>query len=499
MKKTKKSRVTRSFVGEVDIDACELCCAPWNPRTAAELAAENPEMKKLVASVAARGVLQPIVIWKRDRDSDPAYVIAGCRRFTAAGLAGLVTIPAVVYEGLTEAEAREVTRIENEVRFGVSPLKDAELIAAMVEKYGYSVDEAAAHFGVSAATIRRRAKLADLAPEVRAVVETGNFTADTLERIALYTPEIQRSCLKSLEKMAKSSVRDGDIIRWPTIRWYFESASKDLDGVAFDTADCLACPKRTGALADLWGDVRDGSLGRCLDCDCFQERRNAAIREKARKIAADGAGRATFEFLDAEEEDLPEWRARQLLPDGVFGETRSAARPAAWYWIQPYSNEVVVFWGPRLADWQKRLADEKKAEELKAARSDADRKKAEERAAKESALSEAVGSAFEIHFEKALDTLTPWGERRCDWNAYAAKVAPAVFKGATTAKARAAIVALALGGIWRLYADECDTAELVPLLGDAPSLAAALGIRKDDVAAYMEAQRALDEFKGKDA
>lgn len=323
--------------------------AEWNPRTSDELDWEHPEMKSLISSVRAVGVVQPIAVWlegAKKRDV-VGVVIAGNRRLEAASAAGLKEIPAYCFSGLTEAQAREITRIENEVRLGISPMKDAELISSMLG-LNYSQKEIASHFAVSEATICRRVKLLDLIPEIREfTAKHGNLTTDALERIALYPAESQRSCLHAITSRKKMQC-----IAWGDISPTFSATTRDLDTVAFETSPCIACASRTGALGDLWGEKLDkkDSLGRCLDAYCFQRRCHAHHICEVKKIVGN-----SIELVG--EQDNVGWY--YLKNDDRFSEERSAEHAAAWCHVN-YAGEIEILYGPTYVEY-KRGEDERAA------------------------------------------------------------------------------------------------------------------------------------------
>ena len=263
-----------------------LVHADWNPRTPEELAWDHPEMVPLIDSVRNVGVIQPIAVWVDDaalegKSGVTGVVIAGNRRLEAAKAAGLEEIPALMFSETSEAQARMVTRVENEVRLGVDPMKDASLIGSMLG-LGYSQKEIAAHFGVSEAKICRRRKLLDLIPKIREQAESAecNITIDALEQIAAYPPDIQQRCTSDVLQRAKQSSTP---VRWFDISHVFARETCDLDNAKFDCAACKECPKRTGAQPDLWGDMGDdGKLGKCLDKVCYKRKAHDREIEKLR-------------------------------------------------------------------------------------------------------------------------------------------------------------------------------------------------------------------------
>ena len=97
----------------------------------------------LAASIKARGLLQPIVV---RRTSDGYSLLAGERRFRAARIAGLDRVPALIREGDDDLE---VALIENLQREDLSPLEEAEALALLIERHGYSHREVADLLGKS--------------------------------------------------------------------------------------------------------------------------------------------------------------------------------------------------------------------------------------------------------------------------------------------------------------------------------------------------------------
>jgi len=97
----------------------------------------------LAASIQARGLLQPIIV---RRTADGYRLLAGERRFRAATLAGLDRVPALIREGDDDLE---IALIENLQREDLSPLEEAEALALLIERHGYSHREVADLLGKS--------------------------------------------------------------------------------------------------------------------------------------------------------------------------------------------------------------------------------------------------------------------------------------------------------------------------------------------------------------
>jgi len=97
----------------------------------------------LTASIQTRGLLQPIVV---RRLPDGYKLLAGERRFRAAKAAGLDRVPALIREGDDDLE---IALIENLQREDLSPLEEAEALAMLIERHGYSHREVADLLGKS--------------------------------------------------------------------------------------------------------------------------------------------------------------------------------------------------------------------------------------------------------------------------------------------------------------------------------------------------------------
>ena len=248
--------------------------------------ARHPAMVELVGSIKARGLINPVTAWQSPSGS--LLCIAGNRRLAAARLAGFKSIEAKIYADVTEDEARAITRDENEVRFGVSPLADAAQIRQLMDR-GLGQNEIAALFGVSEAKVCRRAKLLDLVPEVSELLAGNDIEAPalSLELIAAHPADLQRQAAHEFKTSwhfdwKPKSVRavfDRLTRKLDAKSWVFQG-----DGVA-RLERCRHCGKCTGAQPTLF-DVHDGkdpdaesNLGRCLDMACYAKMEEAAKKE----------------------------------------------------------------------------------------------------------------------------------------------------------------------------------------------------------------------------
>ena len=160
-------------------------------------------MQELAESIRQVGVLQPICVRPKDEGYEIVY---GERRYWAAALADLPSIPAFV-RTMTDAEAEDAAITENLQREDVTPLEEAAAYKRALESGRHSVESLVGKFGKSEAYIRSRLKLNELIEEladlldreeisVGVAIEIARSTASTFPRTATLrgrTPASKRS------------------------------------------------------------------------------------------------------------------------------------------------------------------------------------------------------------------------------------------------------------------------------------------------------------------
>ena len=157
----------RSEVVELPIES--LAPNPDQPRTRFDRAG----LEALAASIAESGVVQPVIA---TRLSDGSYeLIAGERRWRAAGIAGLKTVPAVLRDP-DEAERLELALIENMVREDLNPIEEAKACLALVEELGLSKEELGKRIGRSRSQVSNLVRLLDLPEEAIVLLEAGELS-----------------------------------------------------------------------------------------------------------------------------------------------------------------------------------------------------------------------------------------------------------------------------------------------------------------------------------
>jgi len=148
-----------------------------------ELIGPNPQQPRrsfdegallaLAASIRERGMLQPVLV--RPRVGGRYELLAGERRWRAARIAELDTIPAVVrrYE---DPASLELALIENMAREDLSPIEEARACVALVEELGLTREEVGLRVGRSRVAVSNLIRLLDLPDESVELIERGELS-----------------------------------------------------------------------------------------------------------------------------------------------------------------------------------------------------------------------------------------------------------------------------------------------------------------------------------
>ena len=140
---------------------------PRQPRTLMD----NEALLELSASIKEHGLIQPLIV----TGSSPAYtLIAGERRWRAAQMAGLESIPAVVREIPDEA-AIAIALIENIQRENLNPVEEAMALQRLIDEFGMTHQQTADSVGRSRAAVSNLLRLLSLNADVRELVEQGQI------------------------------------------------------------------------------------------------------------------------------------------------------------------------------------------------------------------------------------------------------------------------------------------------------------------------------------
>jgi ParB family chromosome partitioning protein len=170
---------------EIPIDRIER--NPYQPRTtfAEEALAE------LAASIAAHGVLQPVLVTET---LDGYRLVAGERRLRAAQMAGLERIPALIRQA-GEQDLLELALVENLQRTDLNAMEAARAYRQLRDLFGLTNEAIADHVGKARPTVANTMRLLDLEPEVQDAIEAGRIGEGHGRALLGLAPVAQRELL----------------------------------------------------------------------------------------------------------------------------------------------------------------------------------------------------------------------------------------------------------------------------------------------------------------
>lgn len=172
---------------------------------------DQEALEELASSIKEYGLIQPIVVTKKDNYYS---IIAGERRWRASKLAGLKEIPAIIREDNEKINA-EIALIENMQREDLNPVEKAMGIRTLIDNYGMSQEDVAKKLGKGRSTVANWIRVLNLEPRVLEMAKEGKITEGYCKALlAIQDPEKQyqtaiqmlerNSTVRQVEKKAKT-------------------------------------------------------------------------------------------------------------------------------------------------------------------------------------------------------------------------------------------------------------------------------------------------------
>ena len=151
------------------VDVNLLFPSPFQPRKDFDEEALNA----LVESVKEKGVLQPLLVRKKNGRFE---IIAGERRWRASKLAGLQTVPIIVKD-MDDKEVLEVALVENLLRENLSAIEEAEGFQRLIDEFSHTQEALAQIVGKSRSHVANTLRLLNLPDPVKDLVREGTLSA----------------------------------------------------------------------------------------------------------------------------------------------------------------------------------------------------------------------------------------------------------------------------------------------------------------------------------
>ena len=261
---------------------------------------KDQDFLELKESIKAGGVRVPIQVRKHPEKKGKFELRYGERRYRACRSLDLKTIPAIISSGLSDAEALDLTYMENKFRKSLKPMEEAAEVVLMLERFG-SAKAVAETIGKDAQWVHVRANISSgLIKKWKEVMsspdkhpEFKNWTLSHLSQIARLPKKMQEVLLAEMghwrshpEKI--SAVDLGDMIAKAL---HLLSKSKwELDDQTLlpKAGPCSKCPKRSGHQPILWfdSDEQVDAGDQCLDSLCWKAKEIAWLERRAAELRA---------------------------------------------------------------------------------------------------------------------------------------------------------------------------------------------------------------------
>lgn len=165
---------------------------------------DDEKLHELMASIKEKGILQPILVRKKEGQLE---VVAGERRLRAARALDLEEIPAIIKE-VTDQEAFVIALIENIQREELNPIEEAEAYSKLIEEFGYTQEAVARSVGKDRSTISNLLRVLKLPVDIRKSVYDGKLSVGHARALVSIELSTERDRLYALTMKKGLSVRE---------------------------------------------------------------------------------------------------------------------------------------------------------------------------------------------------------------------------------------------------------------------------------------------------
>ena len=162
-----EKRIEEENTSEIDIALIDS--NPYQPRKTFD---ENL-INELAESIKKHGIIQPILI--RKKDNDRFELVAGERRLRASQIAGLIKIPAQIKD-LTDTQSLEIALIENIQREDINSVETAKAYKRLTDEFGHTQEQLAIAMGKSRSAIANSLRLLQLPEEILEMLSDKHIT-----------------------------------------------------------------------------------------------------------------------------------------------------------------------------------------------------------------------------------------------------------------------------------------------------------------------------------
>ena len=165
------------------------------------------DLSELMASIAEKGIIEPLIVRQR---GGRYQIIAGERRYQASVQIGLRELPVVIRD-VDDTEIIEVALVENLQRKDLGPFEEAEALANLASRCGYTHEDLAKRLGKSRTSITESLALAEMPSEVRNLCRLADISSKSL-LLQVVRQQTPQKMIALVEQLTREG-RDGAITR----------------------------------------------------------------------------------------------------------------------------------------------------------------------------------------------------------------------------------------------------------------------------------------------
>jgi ParB/RepB/Spo0J family partition protein len=266
----------------MDIDLNIIVPSKTNPRKEFKEDALND----LAASIKSVGLMQPLVLHKAAEEYKYG-LISGERRFRAAKIAGLTSIPCMCYDKLSDEIVLEMQITENLQRQDINPMEESDAFQQLITMGMATAEVIADKLGKSTKYVYDRIILQKVVPEVQDAIREGKLTITHGKQFARL-PFFEQAKIIEHFDIEEGTVAD---LRYAISRTF----NLKLDKAVFDITSkslvkkagaCTSCSKRSGCNLVLFEDIKDDDI--CFDAECWNNKAEANIEFIIEKLKGEG-------------------------------------------------------------------------------------------------------------------------------------------------------------------------------------------------------------------
>jgi ParB family chromosome partitioning protein len=186
----------------VNISVQDILPNPYQPRQYFD----KQSLEELSQSIKERGILQPIIISDENREDRKVYLADGERRWRAAKMAGIDSVPAVVTKGNLD----EIALIVNLQRENFKPIEEAVAFKLMMKEHGYTQDQLAKVVGKAQPSISETLSLNNLPDEIKKECQNTDIYPKR-QLIQVARQKTPKAMLALFEKVKAANLERGQV------------------------------------------------------------------------------------------------------------------------------------------------------------------------------------------------------------------------------------------------------------------------------------------------